>query len=344
MGRIYKRGKSWYADERVGRRRVRLSAGRDRRGAKRLAEDIRYFGEEQHTLLEEVCEDYVAELRARARPRTIEWGARQAEVLQAHFGADFDCRQLAGARVAAEHVQGFIAAQRAEGREATTINGRLKFLKAACRHAEIAAWVKLLRTGRQEPSFLEDDECALLVETARKRESDGELLALMLLLAWKAGLRRSEIRHLKVRDIDFRRGRVRVARKSKKRDGVDWLPKAHHERSIPMAKDGALYQAARRFLAFRKADEWVFPGEYGRPVTNTVPDRLRQVWEAAGLYAAEARPGLHQLRRSWATGLAADGCGLPELMRMGGWANLKTVESYLGASDARQEAAIARRG
>jgi len=86
--------------------------------------------------------------------------------------------------------------------------------------------------------------------------------------------------------------------------------------------------------------EWLFPGAAGdNPLSQVRTGQLvSAAYQDAGI--GGHRPGLHRLRKSWATGVLRKGADLGTLMRWGGWDSLKTVEQYIGSADDAARAAI----
>jgi len=225
----------------------------------------------------------------------------------------------------------------AEGVSPETINGALRVLRAALRLAtepgaplegRVPPRVKLLRVTRRIPSILEDQQLEALLEGAPAP------FDLMLLLAARAGLRHQEILHLQVRDIDFRGGRVRVAAKP------GWTPKSHEERAVPIGARLAGRLALHvESLGEPRPDSWLFEGNEGGPRVNAA-EPVREIFRQAGLYDGVDRPGLHMLRRTFASGLLVKGVDLNTVRELGGWKDLQTVQRYLASTDSLKRAAI----
>jgi len=188
--------------------------------------------------------------------------------------------------------------------------------------------IRLLRETKRLPTALSADEVERLVALAPSPYD------LILLLAAKAGLRHQEILHLKVGDVDFPNRSVRVSAKPE----VNWSPKSHAERDVPLARSVAdRLQAA---VAGRRAGEWIFPGaERERPLV-AAHEPIREIFKRAALYHPTLRPGLHLLRRTFATELLGRGVDVETVRQLGGWSDLSVVMRYVTSSDARKRRAI----
>lgn len=271
--------------------------------------------------LNELLESHCRSLRVWSKPRTARTAEQRCRTLGRCLG------EIEAAELRQVHVERFVQARLEGGASRQTVNGDLAVLKAALNRAvgdgalpAFPCLIRLLRVGRRVPKVLTPEQVDRLIELAPAP------VDLMLMLAADAGLRHQEILHLRAEDIDLAAGVVRVRAKA------GWSPKAHHEREIPLT----------RRLRHRLAGDlspWVFPGYEGGPLRDAhMP--VRAAFEKAGLYDQELRPGLHSLRRAWATALlgAAD---IETVRQLGGWADLTTVQRYVTSTDDRKRSAIA---
>lgn len=154
-------------------------------------------------------------------------------------------------------------------------------------------------------------------------------------LAAYAGLRASEVRGLKVHDVNLRRLRLTV--RQARTGHVEFAPKSGHQRSIPIAKPLALLLAEA--IANRKPDDYVVVLPDGRaPTSNT--------WMGRHLNAACKRLDLtgaryHSLRHFFATILFAEGrTDAKTVQRLLGHLSLAVTERYAHHSKERERAAV----
>jgi len=285
--------------------------------------------------LRAVLDAYLRTLRVCRRPNTLRTAAFHVEALVAQLGAVSRPNELAQA-----HLDSFIESRRRAGWSTASINGSLRILRAALNHAardgriaRPAPPVSLLRETRRLPSILTEDEVERLLRVAA---ADARLA---ILLAAHAGLRHVEILHLKIGDIDLGACTLAVRAKTRQRDGVSWTPKDHDERGIPLSP--ALAAALLPAVTRGPCDAWLFPGvEPSRPrVSLAAP--IRQAFRAASLNDPARRPGLHQLRRTWASRLLASGADVETVRELGGWSDLLVVQRYVCSASAQKRRAIA---
>jgi integrase len=220
-------------------------------------------------------------------------------------------------------------------RSTASINGGLRILRAALRFAVSegqvpppAPSITLLRETKRLPTILAEPDLELLLANAPPS------VALAMLLAAHAGLRHGKILHLKAREIDLDQSVVRIVAKTALRDGIDWHPKDHAERVVPLSP--RLHAALVGAVARLAADTWLFAGkDRGLPLVSLAAP-IRAAFRAAGLH--DARPGLHKLRRTWASTLLRRRVDVETVRMLGGWSSLLVVERYVSSTMETQRA------
>jgi integrase len=283
-----------------------------------------------HVNLSEVLQTYVAGLYSRSKKSSIKTAACHVGTLERHFGDTFNVAALTR-----RDIEGYCQARLEQGVARASVNGPLGVLRSALRYAvdtgmleRLPLNVRKIREGTRLPRVLEPSQVADLVSKARPP------FDIMLLLAARAGLRHAEILHLQRRDVDLGRGQVRVAAKP------GWSPKSHHEREVPLSV--TLLERLRQHLESlndKSPDAWLFVGTEGTP-RREVCLQIKEVFQAAGLYEPAAKPGLHALRRTWATELLGRGADIETVRQLGGWSCLAVVQRYVTTSDERKRSAI----
>src|SRR6202140_4234840 len=175
------------------------------------------------------------------------------------------------------------------------------------------------------PTILSQEEVARLIDAARTPYHRTLLMTL-----YGTGVRRSELTHLKVRDIDSQRMVIHVqGGKGRKDRDVMLSPKLlealrEHWRGLP-----------------RKPSAWLFPGN--RWHTGDTPIDTKVVWNACKLAAQRAslqksvHP--HTLRHCFATHLLEDGADLRTIQILLGHNDLKETARYLHLSQRHLHAA-----
>jgi site-specific recombinase XerD len=165
-----------------------------------------------------------------------------------------------------------------------------------------------------------EDGLKKLIETNRnytlsRSPFDIELTEMILKLATYAGLRKSEIIALQVKDINLERAELWVM------DG-----KGHKNRPIGMRHD--LVVACQQWLQLRSLlnpyhDTFLICAS-GAPITpQVIRGRIERLRKKAGIDIT-----CHGLRRAFVTIHAHAGIPLPELQQMAGHRDLKTTQGY----------------
>ena len=137
----------------------------------------------------------------------------------------------------------------------------------------------------------------------------------LLMTAYAAGLRASELGRLKISDIDSQRMCLRVDQ-----------GKGNKDRYVPLSP--RLLEEFREYWRRARPETWLFPNQLlGRPLTR---------WAAAHIYdrakekAGIAKPGgVHTLRHCYATGLLEAGVELHIIQRRLGHSSIRSTMRYL---------------
>jgi integrase len=214
-------------------------------------------------------------------------------------------------------------------RKPKTVNNVLSVLSRVLRCAvawEVIPFVPcklgLLRTPEGDRDWYELPDYRRLIDAARKLGT-GPLVA--LLLAGSAGLRIGEIRALKWHDIDMPRRQVKISR------GLWYTfentPKGGRGRLVPLTPELHAALTAHRHLR----DERVLCGDaWGRGKGDigiqTVRTWFMQAQKRAGL---EVKGGIHMLRHTFCSHLAAAGAPAKAIQELAGHANLATTQRYM---------------
>jgi len=193
---------------------------------------------------------------------------------------------------------------------------RFFFVKTLKRH-QFRDFLPFPQDRRRLPTILSREEVARLINAA------GTLYRRTLLMTlYATGMRRSELVHLKVGDIDSKRMMIRVE-----------CGKGGRGRDLPLSP--ALLETLREYWRWRKPKTYLFPSRHPR----TEPEQHlsdKMVWLACREAAHQA--GLskhitpHTLRHSWATHLLEAGTDLRSIQVLLGHGDLETTAQYLHLS------------
>ena len=180
------------------------------------------------------------------------------------------------------------------------------------------------RKTEHVPSVLSRQEVARLIAGA-----DTPFHRTLLMTLYATGVRRAELTHLKISDVDSQRMVIHVrGGKGRKDRDVMLSPKLLKE----------LREHWRRLR--RKPSEWLFPGN--RQHTNDRPISTKVVWHACR--NAAKRAGIkkpvhpHTLRHCFATHLLEQGADLRNIQMLLGHNDLEQTTIYLHVSELRLNA------
>jgi site-specific recombinase XerD len=193
---------------------------------------------------------------------------------------------------------------------------RFFFIKTLKRH-QYREFLPYPKDRRRLPTVLSPEEVSRLINAA------GTLFRRTLLMTlYGTGMRRSELAHRKVGDIDSQRMIIRVV-----------AGKGGKDRDLPLSP--ALLETLREYWRWRKPKLYLFPTRtLGRRLDQPISDKT--VWiacsEAARRAGISKRVTPHTLRHSWATHLLEAGTDLRTIQVLLGHGDLETTAQYLHLS------------
>ena len=178
--------------------------------------------------------------------------------------------------------------------------------------------------GRQAvrlPEILSRQEVRALIRAAESRRDRA-----LLVTTYGAGLRASEVVHLRLGDVDSGRMCLRIAQGKRQKDRLALL-------------SARLLEELRDYWRACRPEGWLFPGVPAeRPITRMTAHR--------GFHAAKAGAGitkaggLHSLRHAFATHMLEAGTDPHTIQRLLGHGSIKTTLRYFHLSEPRLMAAI----
>jgi site-specific recombinase XerD len=180
------------------------------------------------------------------------------------------------------------------------------------------------KAPRRLPTILTKEEAVQLIDSASNLFHRA-----MLITLYSTGMRRAELCHLKVEDIDSTRMLIRI------RHG-----KGGRDRDVPLSPK--VLETLRAYWRWMKPKTYLFPGTVNgsradKPITAKVLwEACREAAQRAGITKA-VRP--HLIRHSFATHLVEGGADLPTVQALLGHADLKPTSIYLHLSERHLKAA-----
>jgi site-specific recombinase XerD len=199
---------------------------------------------------------------------------------------------------------------------------RFFFIKTLKRH-QFREFLPYPKDRRRLPTVLSREEVSRLINAA------GTLFRRTLLMTlYGTGMRRSELAHLKVGDIDSQRMIIRVV-----------AGKGGKDRDLPLSP--VLLETLREYWRWRKPKPYLFPTRTRR-LQREEPISDKTVWiactEAARRAGINKRVTPHTLRHSWATHLLEAGTDLRTIQVLLGHGDLETTAQYLHLSQRHLQA------
>ncbi len=183
----------------------------------------------------------------------------------------------------------------------------------------------LPKTPKRLPTVLSPEEIVRLIEAASSL-----MHRTILILLYATGIRRAELRWLKLSDIDSKRMVIHIEQGKGRRD-----------RDLPMTP--MVLQVLREYWRHAKSKVYMFPS----PDSTNEPEKpisSKTVWnvvhEAAVRAGLTKRIGPHTLRHSFATHHIEGGTDLLVLQSLLGHAELKNTLVYIHLSQHRMRAAV----
>lgn len=194
--------------------------------------------------------------------------------------------------------------------------------------------IKKLATEVKDMRFLSFEELDMFLEKAKAID---HRLWLATLVAADAGLRKSELKALRLSDLDFRAEMIHVKQSVFK--GQYKPPKSGKPRSVPMTK--RLRDALKEVP--RIGGGFLFLNDAGQPFTQAdlYRHKIAKAFEAAELGKGL---GWHSLRHTFCSHLAMSGAPLIEIKDYAGHASVTTTEKYMHLAPKQHASGISRLG
>jgi site-specific recombinase XerD len=183
----------------------------------------------------------------------------------------------------------------------------------------------ILGPSARQMTFLTPEEILAVLKAARGRSTRDWA---MILLAYKHGLRASEVCGVKLADIDLKAGSISVRRL---KGSLQTVQPLYAHRGQPLLDEVA---ALRSWLRARPADgsDSLFMSQKGGRLDRTQFFRVFQAISAAAGVACEKRHP-HVLKHSLASHLVAGNVNLALVRQALGYRSITSTMQYVGTSD-----------
>ena len=323
---ILKRGKKYYINFRLNRRRYRrVSPDNSKAGAKAYEAQLRQSiasGKPINSFVEIKDQPTFEDFSQKWFETYVKTNNKYSEtlnkesVLRAHLVPSFGSMRLD--EISNLDIEDFKAKELKTGLANKTVNNSLIVLSRCLNSAkewDILASVpkiKLLKVEPQKFDFLREEESQLLLDNC-----DG-LLKDMILVALKTGLRFGELIALKDGDIDLKNNLLAVNKSISR--GRMGSPKSNKIRFIPL-----LDEVCQTLNARIGKDGFIFSKSSNEPLGPVQCLRwLHRACREAGLREI----GWHVFRHTFASNLAQNGVSVMLIKELLGHADLKTTLRY----------------
>lgn len=186
---------------------------------------------------------------------------------------------------------------------------------------------------RYLPVVLSVDEVSAIIASVDLSKPEGHRNKAMLEMLYSCGLRVSELITLKISDLFFDEGFIRVVGKGSK------------QRLIPVGEYAVsavnLYLGQRRTLPVeRGSEDYLFLNRRGKPLTRQMVFKIVTDQAAAAGIGKTISP--HTFRHSFATHLVENGADLRVVQQMLGHESILTTEIYTHIDSAKWQESILR--
>ena len=162
------------------------------------------------------------------------------------------------------------------------------------------------------PEILAEEEIIMIIKNIENIKH-----RVMIMTAYSAGLRVSEIINLKINDIDSKRMMMHIKAGKGKKD-----------RLVPLSKK--LLEALREYYKIYKPKQYLFEGQYGGMYSTRSAQLILQHAKAkAGI---RKKGSIHSLRHSYATHLMEAGTDIRIIQDLLGHNSIKTTMRYMHVS------------
>jgi site-specific recombinase XerD len=190
--------------------------------------------------------------------------------------------------------------------------------------------VRRRKHGRM--TILSPTEILDLLKIARKRSTRDWA---MILLAYRHGLRASEVCGLKLADLDLKGGSISIRRL---KGSLHTIQPLFQHRGQPLLDETG---AVRAWLRMRPADgsDYVFTSQKGGKLSRIQFFRnFQNIAESAGLSPEKRHP--HVLKHSLASHLVIGNANLALIRQALGHRSINSTMAYIGTSDAQAAEAL----
>ena len=211
-----------------------------------------------------------------------------------------------------QQIEDYILEQEQRGLSSQTRNLHLNAIKFFYRNIldiRVSIEIRFAKRSKKLPVVLSRDEIGRLLATIGNEKHH-----LLIALAYGAGLRISEVIHLRVGDLLLDELTIHIKEAKGKKDRITLIPEKLRER-------------IRACIAGKDSRDFVFSSERGGALSERT---AQKVFERALRGANIAKQAtFHSLRHSFATHLLENGIDVRYVQELLGHANIRTTQMYM---------------
>lgn len=287
--------------------------------------------------------DFVSEheevMRGQVACRTLAEHIRALRLFEKFIGGSIRL-----SKIEPRHAEAFIAQRLASGLSVATVNKDIRTLRRIFNlaieprgyvHERLNPFAKLKQRKKAEKPirYVTTGEYRRLMDS-----TEGLWWRTLISVAYGSGLRRGEILNLTWTDIDFENHCISIKAKGATEDTVEWEPKDHENRVVPIcgeteellatmefkAPEGHPYVflSAKRLRLIREHQKTANWKPSSEPVNNLIRD-FDKIWRGAGMKKCT----IHDLRRSAITNWAHR-LPIHVVQQLAGHSNITTTRKY----------------
>lgn len=213
--------------------------------------------------------------------------------------------------ITVDELKGFLDLELKKGRSGSTINAHIATFELVMKgvfQKPVRVGFRFKKPRQALPVVFSHSEAVRIIEA-----EENPKYRLMFQLMYGSGLRVGEVTKIRVGDVDFERGMIKVVQGKGKKDRLSVLS--------PKIKSGLL-----GLCEGRTANDWLFPSNrQGKLHERSVQMKFAKALDKAGIQKAGT---CHSLRHSFATHLLENGTDIRYIQELLGHASIKTTQVY----------------
>lgn len=320
---VYKRGKSWYIDVRLGGVRIHRKVADTKAEAKRIEEELKTKWRLKQLHVSEIKDEpvlfsfasslYLEHCQKVKAKKTFEL---ERDSLKNHILPYFENKTLND--LTTDDLIEYQGIKKSQGLSNRTVNIHISIIRKIANfsidrgliHSVSIKKYPMLKENKKQHAFLTPEELKALISNITDSLTRSRVLFGVL-----TGMRPAELAYLTWSDVDFHNRTVKVQGKE------GFRPKTSEERVIPLCSTAM--EILRELYQNRKS-KWVFSNT-DKPVLS-----IKRALKTAARKAGITRPVTpNMLRHTFATTALMAGVSVMEVKEIMGHSEIKTTTRYL---------------